>query len=155
MNQKMNKTTPTSLKRLVTSSLLYIVIALIAASIAINENLPAQPMGEGSGSGKPVLQDFLYGSGTAMSPGLPWLTAQALFTVLVFRKSWWGMFGVVGLIIFGLLSGVFSLTEPIVREIYGPAVFDPLKALIEAGIIILPFVMMVFGISEWRRRRRD
>jgi hypothetical protein len=155
MNQKMNKTTPTSLKRLVTSSLLYIVIALIAASIAINENLPAQPMGEGSGSGKPVLQDFLYGSGTAMSPGLPWLIAQALLTVLVFRKSWWGMFGVVGLIIFGLLSGVFSLTEPIVREIYGPAVFDPLKAVIEAGIIILPFLMMVFGISEWRRRRRD
>lgn len=92
----MSKTTPTSLKRLVTSSLLYIVIALIAASIAINENLPAQPMGEGSGSGKPVLQDFLYGSGTAMSPGLPWLIAQALLTVLVFRKSWWGMFGVVG-----------------------------------------------------------
>lgn len=151
----MSKTTPTSLKRLVTSSLLYIVIALIAASIAINENLPAQPMGEGSGSGKPVLQDFLYGSGTAMSPGLPWLIAQVLLTVLVFRKSWWGMFGVVGLIIFGLLSGVFSLTEPIVREIYGPAVFDPLKAVIEAGIIILPFVMMVFGISEWRRRRRD
>ena len=151
----MSKTTPTSLKRLVTSSLLYIVIALIAASIAINENLPAQPMGEGSGSGKPVLQDFLYGSGTAMSPGLPWLIAQALLTVLVFRKSWWGMFGVVGLIIFGLLSGVFSLTEPIVREIYGPAVFDPLKAVIEAGIIIFPFVMMVFGISEWRRRRRD
>jgi hypothetical protein len=151
----MNKTTPTSLKRLVTSSLLYIVIAVIAASIAINENLPAQPMGEGSGSGKPVLQDFLYGGGTAMSPGLPWLIAQALLTVLVFRKSWWGMFGVVGLIIFGLLSGVFSLTEPIVREIYGPGVFDPLKAVIEAGIIILPFVMMVFGISEWRRRRRD
>lgn len=151
----MSKTTPTSLKRLVTSSFLYIVIALIAASIAINENLPAQPMGEGSGSGKPVLQDFLYGSGTAMSPGLPWLIAQALLTVLVFRKSWWGMFGVVGLIIFGLLSGVFSLTEPIVREIYGPAVFDPLKAVIEAGIIIFPFVMMVFGISEWRRRRRD
>jgi hypothetical protein len=112
-------------------------------------------MGEGSGSGKPVLQDFLYGGGTAMSPGLPWLIAQALLTVLVFRKSWWGMFGVVGLIIFGLLSGVFSLTEPIVREIYGPGVFDPLKAVIEAGIIILPFVMMVFGISEWRRRRRD
>jgi hypothetical protein len=27
-------------------------------------------VGEGSGSGWPVTQDFLYGSGTAMSPGL-------------------------------------------------------------------------------------
>lgn len=123
--------------------------------MAIKENLSAQPMGEGSGSGKPILQDFLYGSGTAMSPGLPWLIAQALLTVLVFRKSWWGMFGVVGLILFGLLSGVFSLTEPIVREIYSSTMFDPLKAVIEAGIIILPFVMVVFGILEWRRRRRD
>jgi phosphotransferase system glucose/maltose/N-acetylglucosamine-specific IIC component len=151
----MHNTPPTFLKRLVTSSVLYIVIALLAASMAIKENLSAQPMGEGSGSGKPILQDFLYGSGTAMSPGLPWLIAQALLTVLVFRKSWWGMFGVVGLIIFGLLSGVFSLTEPIVREIYSSAMFDPLKAVIEAGIIILPFVMVVFGILEWRRRRRD
>jgi hypothetical protein len=151
----MNSNTPATLKRLVISSAAYIVISLIAAAVAIQANLPAQPLGEGSGSGKPVLQDFLFGNGTAMSPGLPWLIAQAILTVLAFRKSWWGMVGVVGLILFGLLSGVFSLTEPIVREIYSPALFDPLKTLIEAGIILLPFVMMVFGILEWRRKRRE
>lgn len=51
----MNSTTPTTLKRLVISSIAYIVISLIAGTYAVNANLPAQPMGEGSGSGKPVL----------------------------------------------------------------------------------------------------
>lgn len=151
----MNSNPPATLQRLVISSVAYIIISLIAAAVAIQANLPAQPMGEGSGSGRPILQDFLFGGGTAMSPGLPWLIAQAILTALTFRNDWWGMLGVVGLIIFGLLSGVFSLTEPVVRQIYSPATFDLLKAVIEAGIILLPFGMMVFGILEWRRRRRE
>ena len=151
----MNNATPTTLKRLVTSSVLYIVIALIAAIMAIRENLPAQPLGEGSGSGLPVTQDFLYGSGTAMSPGLISLIVQAILTVLAFRKNWWGTVGVAGLTISGLLSGVFALSEPIVKKIFSPATFDPWKAVIETGIIVIPFVMMAFGFLEWSRRRRE
>ena len=151
----MNTTTPTTLKRLVTSSVLYIVISLIAATIAIKENLPAQPLGEGSGSGLPVTQDFLYGSGTAMSPGLISLIVQAIFTVLAFRKNWWGTVGIAGLIISGLFGGVFALSEPIVKQIFSPSTFDPWKALIETGIIVIPFVMMAFGFLEWSRRRRE
>lgn len=150
----MNTKTPTTLKRLITSSVLYIVIALIAAAVAIKENLPAQPLGENTGTGLPVLQDFLYGNGTAMSPGLTWLTAQAILTFLALRKGRWGTIGVAGLTLFGLLSGVFSLTEPIVRKIFHPTTFDPLKAVIETGIIVVPFVMMVLGILEWSSRRR-
>ena len=90
-----------------------------------------------------------------MSPGLAWLIAQAILTFLAPRKGRWGTIGVAGLTLFGLLSGIFSLTEPIVRRIFNPATFDPLKAVIETGIIVVPFVMMVFGILEWIRRRRD
>lgn len=146
---------PKTLRWLITSSLVYMVIALMAAFVAIVEGLPARPLGESSGSGSPVWQDFLYGSGTAMSPGLPWLMAQAILTFLAFRKGRWGTIGVAGLTLFGLLSGVFSLTEPIVRTIFHPATFDPLKAVIEAGIIGVPFVMMVLGILELARRRQD
>lgn len=150
----MNNTTPTTLKRLVISSIAYIVISLIAAVVAIQANLPAQPMGEGSGSGKPVIQDFLFGGGTAMSPGLPWLIGQVILTVLVYRKNWWGTVGVVGLIIFGLLSGIFSITEPNFQKIFSLTSFDPFKAVIQTGVTVLPFVMTVFGILEWRRRRQ-
>jgi len=149
----MNNTTPATLKRLVISSIAYIVISLIAAVVAIQANLPAQPMGEGSGSGKPVIQDFLYGGGTAMSPGLPWLIGQVILTVLVYRKDWWGTVGVVGLIIFGLLSGIFSITEPNFQKIFSPATFDLFKAVLQIGVSVIPFVMSVLGIFEWRRRR--
>jgi hypothetical protein len=62
---------------------------------------------------------------------------------------------VVGLAIFGLLSGIGALGEPIILEIFNPAKFDWLKIVIEAGIIILPILMMAFGILEWSRRRRE
>jgi hypothetical protein len=150
----MNQSTPTTFKWLIISSVAYIIISLIAAAVAIQANLPAQPMGEGSGSGRPVLQDFLFGGGTAMSPGLPWLVAQIVLTVLAFCKKGWGTVGVWGLIIFGMLSGIFSLSEPNVRKIFSPASFDLLKAVVQTGVIVLPFVMMVFGFLEWRRRRQ-
>ena len=149
----MNKNSPATLRRLLTSSILYIIISLIAGAVAIQANLPAQPMGEGSGSGKPVWQDFLFGGGTAMSPGLPWLIGQVILTILISRKDWLGTVGVIGLIIFGLLAGIFSITEPNVQKIFDPATFDPLKAAIETGIIILPFAIMIFGILEWRSRQ--
>lgn len=146
---------PKTLRWLITSSILYVVIALMAAFVAITENLPAQPLGESSGSGSPVWQDFLYGSGTAMSPGLPWLIAQAILTWFASRKGRWGTIGVAGLTLFGLLSGVFALAEPIVRRIFHPATFDLLKAVIETGIIVLPFVMMALGSLELARRWRQ
>lgn len=67
----MNQSNSTTFKWLIISSVAFILIALIAGIYAVNANLPAQPMGEGSGSGKPLIEDFLFGGGTAMSPGLP------------------------------------------------------------------------------------
>ena len=144
---------PTTLKRLITSSILYMVIALIGAVAAIIENRPANP--GGFSTGLPVLQDFLYGNGTAMSPPLYMMAAQALFTILALRRDRWGTFGVGGLTISGLLFGVGMLVEPILFEIFNPATFVPFKALIVIALIIVPLVMIVFGFREWRRRRRE
>lgn len=142
---------PTTLKRLITSSVLYMVIALIGAVIAIIENRPANA--GGFSTGLPVMQDFLYGNGTAMSPPLYMLVAQTIFTILAPRRDRWGTFGVGGLTIAGLLFGIGALVEPILSEIFNPATFDLPKAAIEAGLIIVPLVMMVFGVREWRRRK--
>jgi hypothetical protein len=143
-----------TLRRLIITSIVYIVVALIAGSIAVSRNLPAQPMGEGSGSGRPVLQEFLYGNGTAISPGIPWLALQAVLTFIASRKFRWSIVGVIGLALSGLLTGIFSMTEPMFRKIFSFAPFDPLLVLVEAGIVVLPFLMLIFAVLEWLGRRR-
>ena len=146
--------TPRTLKALLASSILYIIVALIAAMIAISQNIPAQPMGENSGTGRPVLEEFLMGNGTGMSAGLPWLAAQAVLTLLARCMGRWGAVGVAGLAIWGLLSGIFATTEPIFRRTFNPATFDPLKAVVEAAGIALAAGMVIFAVMEWLRRRR-
>src|SRR5687768_4309484 len=138
-------------KRLTTSSVLYMIFALIGAGVAIAENRPSDP--GGWSTGLPALQDFLYGNGTAMSPPLYMIVALAILTVLMPRNDRWGKVGVGGLIICGLLFGIGMLVEPIVPEVFSPATFDLTKAIIVAGLIVLPLTMIVFGISEWRARR--
>ena len=48
---------PTTLKRLITNSVLYMVIALIGTIVAILENRPANA--SGFSTGLPVVRDFL------------------------------------------------------------------------------------------------
>jgi hypothetical protein len=129
------------------------VLASIGAVIAIMENRPAEA--GGFSTGLPVLQDFLYGNGTAMSPPLYMFIALAIFAKLAPRHDRWGVVGVGGLTIAGLLFGIGALVEPILFEIFSPAEFDLFRAVIEAGLIIVPFLMMAFGIREWAGRRQD
>ena len=153
MSTKAN--TPIKLKRLVLSSILYLIWASIGAVVAIVLNLPAQ-FG-GSTSDLSVVQDFLYGKGTSLGPPLLWyMVPQALLTWLAWnqtnRRSTWG---VIGLTLFGAATFIGALGEPITYELLNPATFNPLLAVIQAGLIIIPFVMTVFAIQEWRRRRSE
>ena len=150
----MDKKTPATLRRLIISSVLYIVFALIGAAVAIAANRSASAPGVSS-TGLPVVQDFLYGNGTAMSPPLYWLIAQGILTVLARRRDRWGTVSVGGLTIIGLLFGVFGFLEPIVLEVFNPKTFDLPKAVVEAGSIVIAFGMVVFGILELVRRRRE
>ena len=142
------------LKRLVQSSILYLIWASIAAVVAIGLNRPAE-FG-GSTIGLPVVQDFIFGMGTALSPPLSWMVAQVLLTWLAWnqtkRKSTWG---VIGLALFGVAEFVGALGEPITYELLNPGTFNPLLAVIQAGMIIIDSLMMVFAIREWRRRRSE
>jgi uncharacterized membrane protein len=142
------------LRRLVQSSILYLIWASIATVVAIILNLPAQ-FG-GSTTGLPVVQDFIYGMGTALSPSLWWMIPQALLTWLAWnqtnRRSTWG---VIGLTLFGFAEFIGALGEPITYELLDPVTFNPLLAVIQAGMIIIPLVMTVFAIQEWRRRRSE
>jgi hypothetical protein len=155
MNVPTKGNRPIKLKRLVQSSILYLIWVSIGAVVAIVSNRPAQ-FG-GTTSGLPVAQDFLYGTGTALSPPLlGWMVPQALLTWLAWnqtnRRSTWG---VIGLTLFGACVFIGALGEPITYELLNPSTFNPLLAVIQAGMIIIPFVMMVFAIQEWRRRRLE
>jgi hypothetical protein len=46
-----------------------------------------------------------------------------------------------------------TLGEPITYELLNPVTFNPLLAVIPAGMITVDSLMMVFAIQEWRRRR--
>lgn len=143
---------PVTLSRLTQASYTYIAVAVGAAAVAIIQDRPAG-FG-GMSTGLPVLQDFLYGLGTALSPPLYWLIAQFLLTRLSLRSGLRGMVGVIALTLFGLLLGIGALGEPVTYEAFNPATFDPLIALIQIGMIGVPLVMMAFGFMEWRRRRQ-
>jgi phosphatidylserine synthase len=87
-----------------------------------------------------------------MSPPLYMIIAVAVLTLLAFRRDRWGKVGVGGLTICGLLFSIGALVEPILFEIFKPEQFDFFKAVIEIGMIIIPLVMMVLGVREWKSR---
>lgn len=140
-----------TLRGLVIASVLYLIVASVATAVAIAQDRPAEFAG--MSSGLPVVQDWLYGLGTALSPAFYYMVIQAILTLLVLRSDRWGMVGVGGLILVGLTSTIGAAAEPITVEAFRAATFDPLLAVIQAGMIGIPFVMMLFGVAEWRRRR--
>jgi hypothetical protein len=149
----MSTITLSTLKRLIACSVLYVVWASIAAVVAIAENRPGEFVG--FSTGLPPLQNFLYGMGTGMSPPLLHLIIQVAFIILAPRRDRWGGVGVVGLAIFGLFTVIGAIFEPINLELLDPVTFNLLNAVIQSGMIVIPFTMMVFGILEWSRRRRE
>jgi len=149
----MSAVTPSTLKPLIACSVLYVVWASIAAVVAIAENRAGEFAG--FSTGLPALQNFLYGMGTGMSPPLLHLIVQVVFTILAPRRDQWGGVGVVGLAFFGLLTVIGAIFEPINLELLNPVTFNLLRAVIQSGMIIIPFAMMVFGILEWSRRRQE
>jgi hypothetical protein len=145
---------PIKLKQLVLFSILSLIWNSIATVVAFVLNLPAQ-FG-GSTTGLSVVQDFLFGMGTALSAPLVWMVSQALLTWLAWnRTSRWSIWGVIGLVLFGATTFIGVSGEPITYELLNPSTFNPLLAVIPAGQVIIDFVLMVFGIQEWRRRRSE
>jgi hypothetical protein len=75
-----------------------------------------------------------------------WMVPQALLTWLAWNQTNRGStWGVIGIALFGVAEFIGALGEPITYELLNPATFNLLLAVIQAGMIIIPLVMMVFG----------
>jgi hypothetical protein len=129
------------------------LLALLAGLVAIDQNLPGEFAG--SHTGLTAAQDFLYGIGTAISPPLLTLLLQLVLLMLAPRSDRWGTLAVLGLALIGSLTFIGALGEPINFRIFNPATFDPRKALLMAAMILLPPAILILGLLEWARRRRE
>ena len=95
-----------------------------------------------------------HGHSTLCAAGVDVL--QALLTWLAWNQmNRWSTWGVIGLTLIGATTFIGVLGEPITYGLLNPSTLSPFLAVIPTGQIIIDFVMIVFGIQEWRRRRSE
>jgi hypothetical protein len=127
-------------------SALYLLAAVIGATMAIREDLPGEFAGRFSRQSASA--DFFRGTGTALSPGLAMLSAQSILTVLSTRGGKAGTAGVAGLTMLGAAVTVGMVGEPIAYRVLSPEGFDPPKTALVSALIVLPLSMSVLGMKR-------
>jgi hypothetical protein len=137
---------------LVLSSIFGLFSAGSGTILAIRDHLPAR-FGNILHGGD-VVQDFITFNGTALSAPLFLLLGQIVFTVLVFRSGKVGMAGVVGLTVLGVCYTFGQVGEPILVQSFNLANFDATLAVVLIANVVFPLMMVVFGVMEWRIRRK-
>ena len=137
---------------LIVTSILSLVNAGVGTVIAVKENLPSVTLV--FTTGKPALEDFLTGNGTALSPPLYLCIIALVLIVLAFQSKRRGMIGVVGLTILGVIFLLGELAETSTYRALNPATFDLPVALLTLTAIVLALLMMVFGVLEIVQRRQ-
>ena len=140
---------------LVITSILYLLIAGIGTLIAVRENLPSQTFIPAFITGKPALEDFITGNGTAFSPPLYLYLIAILLLILACLPNRFAVVGIVGLTILGaiFLFGIFI--ERLTYRVLNPATFDFSLAPVELLAIVLPLLMIVFGGMEIAHRKSN
>jgi hypothetical protein len=140
-------------RSLIFVSTLYLFIAAIGTQIAVRENLPSVTFIPALVTGKPALDDFLTGNGTALSPPLYLCLVAVLLLILACLPKWPGIVGTIGLTILGMifLLGIFA--ERLTYRVLNPATLDLHLALVELLAIVLPLLMIVFGGIEIAHKR--
>ena len=128
---------------------LWLLNALTGASVAIREDLPGELIA-GVFTGRDASAEFFRGPGTALSPGLAHIGAQALFAVLSTRGGRAGMAGAAGLTVVGAGATAGALGEKIIYRVFSPRKVDPIKAaIVSVGITLSP-LMTVLGARRLR-----
>jgi hypothetical protein len=124
-------------------SALWLLNSALGAAVSIREDLP----GEFAGMTRwhDPSSDFLTGGGTALSPGLPMMAAQVIFTALSTRGGRAGAVGVAGMTALGAGATIGVLGEPITYGALSPRTFDPITAGIVSAAITLSLSMTVLG----------
>jgi hypothetical protein len=137
---------------LIVISILSLVNAAIGTIIAVKQNLPSvTPV---LTTGKPALEDFLFGNGTALSPPLYLCIITLLLILLAFQPKWPGMVGVVGLTILGFIFLLGELAEKNTYRVLNPMTFNVPVALDVLTEIILALLMITFGaITIFQQRQ--
>jgi hypothetical protein len=138
-------------RRLAVATACYLCWASGAAVVAIVRNMPAA-FG-GLSTGLSVTNDFLIGFGTALSPPLWWMLVQAFFAARAARNAEAMRPTIGALTAFGALECIGALGEPVTQQALAPATFDPLLAVTQLGMVLLPLAIVIFGVRAWRLAR--
>jgi hypothetical protein len=123
---------------------LWLLNAATGAAVAIREDLPGELIG-GVFTGRDASAGFFKGPGTALSPGLAHIAAQAVFAVVSMRGGRVGGTGAAGLVVVGAGATAGALGEKITYRVFSPKTFEPAKAAIVSAGIVLSSLMTVFG----------
>jgi len=140
-------------RSLILVSILYLFNAALGTMIAVRENLPSVLITNFS-TGKPALEDFLTGNGTALSPPLYLYLVAVLFLILACLPKGLGTVGVAGLTILGMIFLLGEFAEKLTYRVFNPVSFDLSLALVELAAFVLPLLMIAFGGLEIARRRQ-
>ncbi|HEY6826584.1 MAG TPA: hypothetical protein VI259_06995 [Gemmatimonadaceae bacterium] len=135
---------PTSSQRRAVAalSLAYTANAIDGARIAIRDNLHEAPFGISSATS--VSRDFYFGFGTALSPGLPFLVAQAGVTATLAGPVPTARKSMDLLTIFGAGYTIGQLAEPLARHtIAHPRSTGTRQFRVVVGNIVLPAAMAI------------
>ena len=138
---------------LIIASIVYLFLAVLGTLIAVRENLPSRTFIPVFITGKPALQDFLTGNGTALSPPLYLCLVEVLLVVLACLPNRSALVGVIGLTILGTIFLFGILIETLTYRVLNPATFDFSLAPVELLAIVLPLLMLVFGGMEMAHRK--
>ena len=137
---------------LIVISILSLANAAIGTTIAVKENLPSvTPI---LTTGKPALEDFLTGNGTALSPPLYLCIITLLLIILAFQPKLPGKIGVVGLTILGFIFLLGEFIETNTYRALNPVTFYLPVALDVLVEIILALLMIAFGIITIIQQRQ-
>ncbi|MGZ3616024.1 MAG: hypothetical protein ACXWOL_03970 [Ktedonobacteraceae bacterium] len=129
---------------LISIAILSLVNAAIGTTLAVKENLPSvTPI---LTTGKPALEDFLTGNGTALSPPLYLCIITLLLIILAFQPKLPGKIGVVGLTILGFIFLLGEFIETSTYRVLNPVTFNMPVAFDVLIEIILSLLMITFGI---------
>ena len=123
---------------------LWLLNAATGAAVAIREDLPGEFIA-GVFTGRDASAEFVKGPGTALSPGLVHIAAQALFAVLSTRGGRVGEAGAAGLVVVGAGATAGALGEKITYRVFSSRTFDPVKAAIVSAGITLSTLMTALG----------
>ena len=123
---------------------LWLLNSAIGARVALKEGLPAEWIAD-LYVGRDVSAEFFKGGGTALSPGLPMMMVQALFTVLSARGGKAGKSGAVGLALLGTGGTIGVLAETITYRVLSPKTFDAVKAPLVLSAVVLSTLMAIVG----------